>query len=546
MAPMLLQPDRSGGRSLRTGFFSRAAACPDAPALYVGGQPRSYGEIAERARRWAGGIEALAGGRAARVGVFAYRSDTAYTGVLAALASGAAFVPLNPTFPPARTAAMISAAALDAIIVDRTCAAHIDSVLAHLQSCPPLLTPELIAPKFTRYRGALLDRQALATIQVPLRMPDVVPDDMAYLLFTSGSTGVPKGVAITHGNALHFIDSVVDRYGVTSDDRFSQTFDQTFDLSVFDTFVAWERGASVCAMSPVDLLAPVGLINRMQITIWFSVPSVPAQMRKRNLLRAGCMPTLRWSLFCGEPLPRASVEAWEAAAPSSTIENLYGPTELTIACFVHRWHRNTSPALCVNGIVPIGRPLPGLLAHVMNDFDQPVGAGEAGELCVSGPQTSPGYWRDPERTAGRFPWIELAPYERRRFYRTGDRVMRLANDEYVYLGRADDQVKVLGHRVELGEVEAALRRDPRVAEVAAVAWPVVEGAASGIVAFVTGNLDNPDALKTEASALLPAYAVPRQILMVDEMPRNTNGKVNRRALVEMLASPFGEMVGPLQ
>ena len=224
------------------------------------------------------------------------------------------------------------------------------------------------------------------------------------------------------------------------------------------------------------------------------------------------------------------------AAPNSVVENLYGPTELTIACFVHRWEPETSPSLCVNGIVSIGRPLPGLLTQVLNESDRPVGAGEIGELCVSGPQTSPGYWRDPDRTAARFPWLEVGEYERRRFYRTGDRVMQLASGDYAYMGRTDDQVKVLGHRVELGEVEASLRRDPRVAEVAAVAWPLVEGTASGIVAFVTGALVDLSALKAEAGRLLPPYAVPRQIIAVDEMPRNVNGKIDRRALLEALAS----------
>jgi non-ribosomal peptide synthetase component F len=289
-------------------------------------------------------------------------------------------------------------------------------------------------------------------------------------------------------------------------------------------------------MASVDLLAPAGYINQNELTVWFSVPSVAAQMRKRGRLTAGSLPTLRWSLFCGEPLPRASAEGWQAAAPNSVVENLYGPTELTIACTIHRWTPGISPELCRNEVVPIGRPMEGLFAIVLDEDLKPVPPGEPGELCIGGPQTTPGYWKDPARTAERFVWISVSDAEQRRVYRTGDRVKRLENGEYVFIGRTDAQIKLLGHRVELGEVEAALRRDPRVSEAAAIGWPVVEGSAQGIVAFLTGDRIDTVALKQTVQWLLPAWSVPREMRILETMPLNANGKIDRRALAGMLDS----------
>jgi len=525
--------DKADGPSLRSGFLASAAADPDGAALVVRGVRLSYGELETTSRRWAAAITGRLGRPAQRVGVYAYRSAVSYAGTLAAMMSGAAFVPLNPTFPAEKTASMIAQADLDAIIVDKLCSEQLANTLPAGLS-PLLLTPELDNPQFPGVAAPILDRAALDNTAPLAALPPIITEDVAYLLFTSGSTGLPKGVPVTHGNARHFVDVMRERYAITRDDRFSQTFDQTFDLSVFDLFLAWHSGACVYSMATVDLLAPAGFINKNGITIWFSVPSVPAQMRKRKRLTPNLMPGLRWSLFCGEPLPRASAAEWQAAAPNSVVENLYGPTELTIACLVYRWDDATSPALCRHDVVPIGRPLPGLGAMLIDEELRPVAEGAEGELCVSGPQTTPGYWKDPQRTAERFVTLPVSPVESRRFYRTGDRVGRLDCGEYVFLGRTDHQIKVLGHRVELGEVEAALRADPRVTEAIGIGWPVEQGSAQGIVAFVSGaELDVENLLRLARQAL-PPWAVPQRIVIKDEMPLNANGKIDRRALAATL------------
>jgi len=526
--------DRCDTRSLRTDFLSHADRHPDDVAVEVGGASIRYGELSRTARAWAACMVAAKGGRLDRVGVFAYRSPTAYTGVLAALCGGATFVPLNPTFPVARTRQMLRRAALDAVIVDKTAAPQVAEALEGVADRPRLVIGETsTAIPAHLLEGALLPED-LARTQPLADLPPAVPEDLAYLLFTSGTTGEPKGVGVTHGNALHFMDVMSRRYALTREDRLSQTFDQTFDLSVFDMFMAWHAGATLCVPGKIDMLAPARFVARHALTVWFSVPSVVALMRRKNLLKPASMPTLRWSLFCGEPLPRTSADAWQAAAPNSIVENLFGPTELTIACTVQRWTPESAVDGLVHDLVPIGRPLDGLGAMLVDEALQPVAQGEAGELCVCGPQTVPGYWQDPVKTAERFVQLPISPFEQRRFYRTGDRVVALRDGSYAYVGRTDHQIKVLGFRVELGEIEAALALGRGVLQSACVGWPLEDSRATGIVAFITGPGADTAALLADAQARLPVYMVPKEIVLLEEFPLNANGKIDRNALVAML------------
>ncbi|MBA3557746.1 MAG: amino acid adenylation domain-containing protein [Gemmatimonadaceae bacterium] len=529
-------------RSLRSGFLRSSRANPGDPALFVAGVTRTYEEIEQTARLWSGAMLQSAGRPLQRVGILASRSEVAYAGTLAALFSGATFVPLNKRFPVERNRAMARRAELDAIIVDRTSASQLEGILQGWDSPPIVLSPDQGVADEMPY-ATVIDKAALSSATPATLLPPVLSDDIAYLLFTSGTTGEPKGVGVTHANVLHFIDVMSQRFQFKRTDRFSQTFDQTFDLAVFDLFMAWEAGACVYAMQPVDLLAPARFVTKQGLTVWFSVPSVPALMRKSGLLRADSMPTLRWSLFCGEPLPAATAEAWQEAAPNSMVENLYGPTELTIACCTYRWHPASSRSECVNDVVPIGRPFPGLGAIVVDDALQPVTNGEPGELCVCGPQTAPGYWRDPEKTAEKFVELPVDATRTKRFYRTGDRVVRSAQGVYAYLGRADNQVKVSGYRVELAEVEAVMLRDTGVTSAVALGWPIEAGSAKGIVAFACGDKVDAARLTARLRESLPPYMVPSEIHELEQLPLNANGKIDRGALA-LLLEAAAIAVGP--
>jgi D-alanine--poly(phosphoribitol) ligase subunit 1 len=279
------------------------------------------------------------------------------------------------------------------------------------------------------------------------------------------------------------------------------------------------------------MMAPSSFIQRHRPSIVFTVPSIAAGMMRMKLLKPNSMTSLRYSFFAGEPLPVASAAMWKAAAPNSIVDNLFGPTEATVVCIGQRFHgpENATPK---RGVVAIGTPFPGMEAAIADPATLSLLAdNENGELLLGGPQLSSGYFRDPEFSNQRFPVLSG-----KRWYRTGDLAYRDSSKIFHHLGRIDNQVKVLGLRVELEEIEAHLREIYETDSVAAIAWPVEHGSASGIVAFICGGFGADDPLlKSQIKKRLPAYMVPSTIHHIESIPLNANGKVDRKELVELLA-----------
>jgi len=522
-------------RSLISGFFRSLRTNPRRSALELGELSLTYEQLWDYAGRVTSCLGEILGPSERVVAVLADRSVGAYGGILGVLGSGRGYVPLNPKFPVERTLVMLRASGCRTVVVGEECADTLESLLPSLDKRLNFIIPdagwEPKAPHDLHHR--IFSADQLSKIAEP-QDPVVNPEDTAYLLFTSGSTGVPKGVAVSQSNVCAYMDYAARRFGMHAEDRCSQNFDLTFDLSVHDLFTCWDAGATLCPYAE-QTLTPATVVDELQLTCWFSVPSVAMFASKLGLLQPGAFPTLRWSLFCGEALSASLAEAWQQAACNSIVENLYGPTEATIAITYYRWDSATSPAECVRGLVPIGWPFEGQQVCVVNEDLGPVPTGESGELCLGGSQVTRGYLNDPEKTARSF--VRLRHTGDQIWYRTGDLVRQDERGCSFYLGRRDFQVKVNGYRVELQEIDLILRESAKTELAVAIPWPLSNGAASGIVAVLSGSdpaLDKE--ILAACEARLPRYMVPNRLFHFPQMPLNVNGKIDRGKITEMLAT----------
>jgi amino acid adenylation domain-containing protein len=507
-------------------FRRTARRHPDLTALEVDGARLSYAELDTLASWLATRFTRTADGRPTAVGLCCSRSVAAYAAYLAASRAGAIVVPLNPSAPAARNVAICKAAGVDVIIADQAGTPGVGALLPDISAA----AVSLASPDW--WRGVPPDGTA--------EFPQAQPADVAYVLFTSGSTGLPKGVPIRHRQLVDYLAFCVDRYAVGPGSRLSQTFDLTFDPSVFDMFVAWYGGGTLVVPQPQEILTPAWFVQQRRVSHWFSVPSVISLARRLRGLSPGALPHLRWSLFAGEQLTLDQARDWAAAAPGSVIENLYGPTELTITCTSYRLPRDTGQwPRTANGTVPIGRPNPHLESVVLTEDGT---EGREGELCVRGSQRFEGYL-NPDDNLGRFVRLDgpaavpVTIPAAEDWYRTGDRV-RWQDGELVHLGRADDQVKISGYRIEPAEIECVLREHPRVHEVVVLA---ADHGARGtqLHALYTGKPVPEQGLISHGKRQLPPYMVPAHVHHLARFPLNENGKIDRSRLRQLLASALG-------
>ncbi|MCK9893460.1 amino acid adenylation domain-containing protein [Frankia sp. AgB32] len=480
--------------SLHQLVIDAAARRPDALAASGPAGSLTYGELDAAADAIAATLGRQGVRRGDRVVVWAAKSPETVAAMQAVLRLGAAYVPVDGGSPVARVAAIARDCAARVVVTDRARIPRISGELG-----PDVRCEELDAP-----------RDPAPAVHVA-----TAPDDLAYILYTSGSTGAPKGVCLTHENARAFVDWAHDLLMPGEDDRFANHAPFAFDLSVLDLYVAFRAGASVHLIPPELSFAPARLVEFLhaeRISIWYSVPSALAvMMRYGGLLDRPAPQTLHTVLFAGEPFPIAGLRdlaGWTGAR----MMNLYGPTETNVCTF----HEVTKVDLERDRPVPIGIAASGDRVWALRDGGGIAASGEVGELVVDGPTVMPGYWGHPP---------QRGPYH------TGDLVRVLPDGAFDYLGRRDQMVKIRGHRVELGEVEAILENHVDVAEAAAVA--VGEGADTRLVAFVaprSGRDLGVLAVRRHLVAHLPRYMVADEVRIVSPLPRNGNGKIDRLAL----------------
>jgi len=492
---------------------STAKKYPNRPALHVDGNFYSYAEFIALAKAIQVEIEERGYIGEEVIGVLTGDDIFTCASIIAIIANGSAYLPINKKNPCDRNVSIISQANARVVLAS-SAHAPLENVNQTLQERIEIISTFLLSP---------LDGE--------IQIVSKTQDDLLYLLFTSGSTGVPKGVPIYNRNLNQFLYINIDSglYEFTKEDRFLQMFELTFDFSVMTFFVPLSVGAC-CYMVPSDGIAYLNIIDvleKQNITVAPMVPSVLAYIER--YFEELKFESLRYSIFCGEPLTYKLIRGWAKCIPNAIIQNAYGPTEATVYCLSYDITENSSE-VAVQGILPIGKPFPGMNVVIIDEDNNPMQAGQEGELCLSGLQVTDQYWKDEVKTRDAF--FRLENNSDAIFYKTGDRAFLNNKGDYIYCGRMDSQVKIDGHRVELGEIENVVRDFTNQSHVAAVVSNS-ESDKNSLKLFLTDGAAENHKLENYMKSKFPPYMIPREIIYLNELPLNQNGKIDRKKLSEL-------------
>ncbi|GJM39771.1 MAG: D-alanine--poly(phosphoribitol) ligase [Ardenticatenaceae bacterium] len=516
--------------SLPQALDNTAVTYPEREALRCNGKGISYATLQQQTDNLAYLLQQQGVKRGDRVGIYINKDIESAVSIYGIMKAGAAYVPLDPFAPVERLSYVITDCQIDVVVTKPNKMAQVRSMVAETDlSCLIGVDPQddLDVTCIPWSQVTDTERQNKPEIHV-------IEQDLAYILYTSGSTGTPKGIMHTHRSALSFAEWAMAEYELTHEDRVTNHAPYHFDLSTFDLFATMLAGGAVVIIPEYITKFPAShsqLLQDEKITVSYSVPFALIQLMERGALESRDLGGLRWVLFAGEVFPTKHLRELMKMWPDKRFSNLYGPTETNVCTYYH------VPELPddFEDTIPIGLACANEEMLVVDSDDQPVAQGEVGELLVRGGTVMRGYWGRPDLNEKGFYRRSVFGHYEDLFYRTGDLVLQREDDNFLYFGRKDRQVKTRGYRVELDEVEVALLSHGDVKE--AAVYTVSDGNSSNLIeAAVIPNEDTEltqSILSKHVGEKLPPYAVPTKIHIMPDFPRTSTGKINRRELQAM-------------
>ena len=502
-----------------------AMRAPDRDAIRYGDASLTYAALAERSDRLAGLLRSQGVRRGDRVGIHAGKGLAAAVGLYGAMKAGAAYVPLDPSSPPARQAFIVRDCGIRHVVTEPARAAALRLLLAEgvpVECAVGVSDTDLGVRTFS-----WSDVDAHPPV---VHDPDLVEMDLSYILYTSGSTGTPKGVMHTHRSALAFARVAADTYGFRGEDRLSNHAPLHFDLSTMDYFSSALAGATTVIIPDAHTRMPASyasLIEKERLTVLYAVPLALTHLLLHGAIDKRDLSSVRWVLFGGEPFPTRHLRALMAALPNAQFSNVYGPTEVNGVTY---WI--VPPLPDDDTPIPIGSPYANVELRIVGDDDEPVADGETGELLARTPTMMRGYWGRPDLDARAFWKRPVFGHFEDVYHRTGDLVRRREDGLLEFHGRKDRQVKARGYRIELDEVEVVMGSHDAVESAAAFAVPDEDGSVhvEGVVTLREARHLTLEELRAHLAASLPRYAIPERIDILEAMPRGSTGKIDRREL----------------
>jgi amino acid adenylation domain-containing protein len=503
---------------------------PERPAFRFHGDTANYANLSTWTSQLANVLIEQGVKRRDRVGIFMNKCLEMPIAVHGIMKAGAAYVPIDPAAPAERLKFIISDCNISVLIADKAKARVLETIAG--QTCLNCLIGT-VTDAGLPYSNISWDEIRSAPAHHPLQHP-VMEDDLAYIMYTSGSTGQPKGIMHTHRSGLSYAKLSAQTYGLHEGDRLGNHSPLHFDMSTLEFLTGPSQGACTVLIPEEYAKLPASLsklIEDERLTVWYSVPFALCQLLLRGAMESKSLESLRWVLFGGEPFPPKYLRALMEVLPKARFCNVYGPAEVNQCTYYHL----TEPPDNDLESVPIGKVWPNCEGLVVDDEDQPVSFGNQGELLIRTPTMMRGYWNRDDLNAKAFFIREPFSNYSEIFYRTGDLVRQNDDGDYVYLGRKDRQIKTRGYRVELDEIEAALSRHQEVEEAAAFSLPDDEGTAMVAAAVIlkNDNIIEPSELIKFLKSLLPAYALPGFIKIYRVFPRTSSGKIDRLKLREL-------------